>query len=90
LPKPTSVYLGDGSPVFATGFGNITLTLFHSSITIKALYVPDLTYNLLSVSCLSTERRISFSNNCCYIKHGSSDEEQLAILKDGLYHVMVE
>ncbi|KAG0131776.1 hypothetical protein HOY82DRAFT_460203, partial [Tuber indicum] len=87
LSQPTTVYLGDGSPVFATGHGNITLALSHFSITIKALYVPDLTYNLLSVSCLSTENRISFSNNSCYIKHSSSDEEQLAILKDGLYYV---
>ena len=87
LPKPTTVYLGDGSRVFATGSGEVRIDLSNSSITIQAFYVPDLTYNLLSVDCLLTNSEVSFQNGSCYIKREHSTQDQLASLQDGIYHV---
>jgi len=67
----------------------ITIALQNSSLTIHALFVPDLTYNLLSVSYLSAASQISFRNGSCFIKYKSSDKEELAAFQDGLYHVPV-
>jgi len=89
LSQPITVYLGDSSSLFATGSGEITIALRNSSLTIHALFVPDLTYNPLSVSCLSAESQISFRNGSCFIKYKSSVKEELVALQDGLYHVPV-
>jgi len=43
LSQPITIYLGDSSSVFATGSGEITIALQNSSLTIHALFVPDLT-----------------------------------------------
>ena len=82
LPKPTTVYLGDGSRVFATGSGEVRIDHSDSSITIQALYIPNLTYNLFSVDCLSTKSEVRFRNGSCFIESEHSTQEQLASLQD--------
>ena len=59
------------------------------SLQIQALYVPELTYSLLSVSCLSAEKQISFQNGSCFIQRKHSIQQQLVSLQDGLYHAAV-
>ena len=89
LAKPTTVFLGDNSPIFATGYGEITIPLAESNLKFQVLYVPELTYSLLSVSCLSVENKISFQNGFCFIQCKDSEQEKLASLHGGLYHVTV-
>jgi len=89
LAKPTTVFLGDNSPIFATGYGEIMIPLAESNLKFQALDVPELRYSLLSVSCLSVENKISFQNGFCLIQPEDSEQEKLASLHGGLYHVTV-
>ena len=74
LEQPLEVMLGDGYAVEATGRGTITLEV--TSMDGQAsrcklhevLYVPDLSYNLISVSNITNAgNMIEFSENSCQI-----------------------
>src|SRR5207302_6046259 len=55
LPTPIRISMGDGSSIIATASGIISLQLPSTSISIQALFVPQLQYCLLSVSRLSVQ-----------------------------------
>jgi len=67
----------------------MTIPLAPFNLKFQALYVLELTFSLLSVSCLSVENKISFKNGLCFIQREDSEEAKLASLHGGLYHVPV-
>ena len=89
LVEPRTVLLGDNCLIFATGYGKITIPLSELNLKFQALYVPELTYGLLSVGCLLVGDKISFQNGFYFIQYKDSEQEKLAFLDDGLYHVVV-
>jgi len=65
LKSPLDIALGDGHALNTSGCGTVTLILESGSMRRKCkfhdvLYVPELTYNLLSVS-KAVEKRIRFT-----------------------------
>jgi len=53
LDKLTAISHGNGSSLDATGHGHINISSIDNyCLSIEALYVPGLTYNLLSVGAL--------------------------------------
>ena len=74
LEKPLDVTLGDGRTLKAVGRGTVILILKSGCLTRKCklndvLYVPELTYNLLSVS-MAVEKgmTVTFNDRRCIIK----------------------
>ena len=74
LKQPLQVTLGNGCPVEATGQGTVVLEITLTSgktgtcrcILHKVLYVPDLSYNLLSVSkAVEARKVVEFNNTSC-------------------------
>ena len=53
METPAPVSIGDGSALLATGYGRVSIRIEGYCLRIQALYVPGLTYNLLSVGALS-------------------------------------
>ena len=97
LAKPIKVSLGDGSVVFASAAGTVSLRLPTTTISFPSLYIPHLTYSLLSVSRLSKcpEYSVLFHDNRCYLKVGSpknvnfqdGNTHVLGSLRNGLYEL---
>ena len=69
LPAPIKVYLGDEAWIPATAQGSIRLILQPGvrHIDIIALYVPSLSFSLVSIGQLSTEYEVRFTGKTCYI-----------------------
>ena len=94
LKKPLDIILGDGHTLNATGSGTVTLMLESSSLKRKCkfhdvLYVPELTYNLLSVS-KAVDKGISFTfkESECIIKDANQKLITVARKVGSLYHVL--
>ena len=75
LEKPIDVSLGDGHVLKGIGRGTVTLMLRTGHLTRKCklhdvLFVPEISYNLLSVS-KTVEKGISFTFNerSCVLKN---------------------
>ena len=69
-----------------------TFSFSHSLIPHKVLYVPEFSFNLISISRLifNLHCNVTFSNNFCTIQDMNSLKTiGLAKLKDGLYHLIV-
>ena len=93
LKKPLDIILGDGRTLNATGCGTVILILESDSLKRKCkfydvLYVPELTYNLLSVS-KAVDKGISFTfrESECIIKDVNQNLITIATKVGSLYHV---
>ena len=93
LKKPLDIILGDGRTLNATGCGTVILMLESGSLRRKCkfhdvLYVPELTYNLLSVS-KAVDKGISFTfkESECIIKDINQKLITIATKVGSLYHV---
>jgi len=87
LDKLTAVSLGDGSSLYATGHGHVNISIDDYCLSIQALYVPGLTYNLLSVGALSVSNRVSFGQSLCLLEPEDGKAYILAVQRNGLYYV---
>ena len=74
LEDPIDVVLGDGRALTAVGRGDVVLDMILPNVESKActlhdvLYVPKLSYNLLSVAKASQKGKIvKFTMSACYI-----------------------
>jgi len=93
LKSPLDIVLGDGRTLNANGCGTVTLILECGSMRKKCkfhdvLYVPELTYNLLSVS-KAVEKGISFTfkRGECIIKDVNQRLITVAVKVGNLYQV---
>ena len=93
LEKPLDIILGDGRTLNATGCGSVIVMLESDSLKRKCkfydvLYVPELTYNLLSVS-KAVDKGISFTFNEseCVIKDSNQKLITIATKAGSLYRV---
>ena len=93
LKKPLDIILGDGRTLKATGCGSVILILESDSLKRRCkfhnvLYVPELTYNLLSVS-KAVDKGISFTFNEseCVIKDSNQKLITIATKVGSLYRV---
>ena len=74
LDKAEDITLGDGHPVKAFGTGTVDLNVRVSDEKqqrcrlIETLYVPKLSYNLLSVSKATRSGKLfTFTESCCHL-----------------------
>ena len=94
LKQPRNVALGDGRILKATGIGTVILKM---ELTGKSnelcrlsnvLYVPNLTYSLLSVSALvKSGNDLQFSDSGCKILNKNLEVIATAVKSGGLYYV---
>lgn len=97
LKKRQDVALGDGHILSATKAGDVTVKLLLSSGKTKrcrlqnVLYVPDLSYNLLSVSKVSeTGKRVKFYSNNCHILDEDDKVVATGVKRGNLYYLSCE
>ena len=94
LKKPQEVSVGDGYTLEAIGRGVVALTLdLPDNQTRKCklhevLYVPKLTYNLLSVSKMTDAgKHITFSDDKCFIYNEKEKLVAVATESGSLYYL---
>ena len=94
LEKPEKIKVGDGYYVESTMQGNVKLNLNvdgkDKTITLRnVLYVPDLSYNLLSVAkATDSGKQVTFDDNGCDIKVKRTGKILLqAVKRRSLYYV---
>ena len=92
---PQKVSVGDGYTLEAVGSGIVALTLElpdHKTKKCKlheVLYVPKLTYNLLSVSKMTdAEKHITFSDDECFVYNENEELLAVATKTGSLYHLI--
>ena len=94
LEKPLDVTLGDGHTLKAVGRGTVILILKSGCLTRKCklndvLYVPELTYNLLSVSkAVEKGITVTFNERGCVIKDTNQRLITVATKVSNLYHLL--
>ena len=94
LEKPLDVTLGDGHTLKAVGHGTVILILKSGCLTRKCklndvLYVPELTYNLLSVSkAVEKGITVTFNERGCVIKDTNQSLITVATKVGNLYHLL--
>ncbi len=91
----TEITLGDGTTITSTGKGTVHLTLINNEeedkdgVLSDVLYVPALSFNLLSVSRVTENgKKATFYNDMCDIR--DNDDESLvatASKQDNLYYL---
>jgi len=70
LRVPVQIVTADNTTLWASEIGFVQLYPTSNTkdyLTIEALYVPNLSHSLLSVSCLSARFAITFVNGLCYL-----------------------
>jgi hypothetical protein len=94
LKKPQDVTLGDGHVLSATGTGDVAVELILENGKTKrcrlhdVLYVPELTYNLLSVSkATEAGKRVRFHSNECKILDEHENVVATATKRGSLYYL---
>ena len=93
LEKPEKIKVGDGFYLTATMQGNIKLKLNVNGkikmVTVRdVLYVPELSYNLLSVSkATDSGKQVLFQGDKCEIKNRRDEILLQATKHRGLYYV---
>ena len=93
LPKPLNVTLGDGRNVQAAGQGNVVLMMNLSqgkeSCTLhNVLLVPDLAYNLISVTAAGKRGKVTtFSDTKCEIRDSKSKLVATGHREGSLYYL---
>ena len=94
LVKPTEVTLGDGHALKGTGHGTVTVTMNHDDGSnsecrlLDVLYVPSLSYNLLSVSkAAENGKMIKFVKEGCKILDASGRTIARARRLGSLYYL---
>jgi len=88
IDKPTPSSLADGSALFATGYRLVAIRIQGYCLCIETLYVPGLTYNLLSVGALSDSNHVTFGQGRCFLELQNDNIFTLALQKNGLYYVV--
>ena len=73
LPTPMSAMLSDGRNLQAVGHGNVTLTMHlpkrkETCTLYDNLLVPDLAYNLLSITSAAKKGKVIFTEMRCEIR----------------------
>ena len=94
LKKKQDVALGDGHTLSATETGDVTVKLILSDGKTKrcrlqnVLHVPELSYNLLSVSRIAeTGKRVKFYPNECQILDRDDKVVALGVKRGNLYYL---
>ena len=94
LRNPVNITLGDGQNLQAVGRGNVTLTMnlpqgkVESCILHDVLLVPDLSYNLLSVTAASKRGKVTiFSETRCEIRNSKSKLVATGHKEGSLYYL---
>ena len=94
LKKPQEVTLGDGHMLKATGSGIVTLELVIPDGTTKkyrlhdVIYVPELSYNLLSVSKMTkVGKNVSSYDSRCQVFDKNERVVAMATEKGNLYYL---
>ena len=89
LLTPIPVHMGNNTTTFATGKGTIILSnRSHVLRLTNVLYVPNICYNLLSVSKLdSSHYNILFSQEKAIVLDQKGGELAVACLVNGLYQI---
>lgn len=94
LKQPLEVTLGDGCAVEATGQGTVVLEMASTSGKMsrcklhEVLYVPDLSYNLLSVSkAVEAGKVVEFSETSCQILDANRKPITVAMRVGNLYYL---
>lgn len=94
LPTPLNVMLGDGRSLQAVGCGNVTLTMNlprgkRETCTLHdVLLVPDLAYNLLSVTSASKRDKVTtFTEMRCEIRDSKSKLIASGYREGSLYYL---
>ncbi|KAG6465891.1 hypothetical protein O3G_MSEX015473 [Manduca sexta] len=84
--KPSSVSVANGEKLFTVGQGEVKVRLTNGIRTIKdVFYVPNLSANLLSVSCLVNKGyKVIFYKDKCKI-FDKQDMLAIATLENGIY-----
>ena len=91
--RPLDIVLGDGRSLNATASGTVILTLKSGSLKRKCkfydvLYVPELTYNLMSVSkAVGKGVSFTFKESECIIRDVNQKLIAVAMKVGSLYHV---
>ena len=92
MKKPQTIILGDGRQLEANSQRTVKLQLMLQDekqlIIADVLFVPSLTYNLLSVSKLTeTGNRMTFSEDQCMLKDSKERVLAIAYRNGNLYHL---
>ena len=93
LEKPLDVTLGDGHTLKATARGTVVLTMKIGQLTRRCklhdvLFVPNLSYNLISVSkAVEKGISVSFNERGCILKDNKQRLITVAEKVGSLYHV---
>ena len=94
LDKAEDITLGDGYSVKAFGIGTVDLNLRVSDENqqkyrlFETLYVPKLTYNLLSVSkATRSGKSFTFTESCCHLLHGKRNVEATGSKVGNMYYL---
>ena len=94
LKQPLEVTLGDGCAVEVTGQGTVVLEMASTSGKMsrcklhEVLYVPDLSYNLLSVSkAVEAGKVVEFSETSCQILDANRKPITVAMRVGNLYYL---
>lgn len=94
LEDPIDVVLGDGRTLSATGRGNVELDMVLPNGKVKTctlhdvLYVPELSYNLVSVAKASQKgKTVKFTKSACYMLDKQHRMVAKATRVGGLYQL---
>lgn len=94
LKKPQLVTLGDGHELSATETGDVTLELLSKDGKTKrcrlhdVLYVPELEYNLLSVTkATEAGKRVKFDSNDCQLLDQDDKVVAVGVRRGSLYYL---
>ena len=73
--KPTSIRIGNGKEIIAVGKGNVTLhTASGLTSLTRALYVPDINCNLISVASIVDQGfQVEFDRSRCIVTRGNTE-----------------
>lgn len=92
--RPQHVTLGDGHSLSATGTGNVVIELLLGNNKTRqchlsdVLYVPELSYNLLSVSkATEAGKRVEFHSTDCQIVDQEGKVVAVGLRKGNLYYL---
>lgn len=83
------IHMGNGTLINATGIGTIQLRTCskHPLKLTDVLFVPDIRHNLIAVSKLDGDYRITFTKGTCYIYNSQGQLVAEAQNTDGLYRI---
>ena len=93
--SPCPVFIGNGTALKCVGTGSIACAMLVNDAPISGKlsdvwYVPELTTNLLSVSCLTSKGwAVDFGEQECIIKSAAGAVVAKAVKEDNMYRVLM-